>query len=154
MGPLRNYLPNFSNGIYYKQQRYLWAYVKELGDRKQNHPLFYTWTGRHMRYVLKNICVVSSVLHPSWTSTRPCVSYFICLFFLIIFQFLYFLFLVYFLFPLYFLFCFFSLVYFLISFSFLLFHPSIYLFVFCSFISIPVSQNSCLSHTCFLFHGP
>jgi hypothetical protein len=38
MGSLRNYLPNFSNGVYYKQQRYLWACGKELGDRKQNHP--------------------------------------------------------------------------------------------------------------------
>jgi hypothetical protein len=38
MGPLRNYLPNFSNSVYYKQQRYLWACGKELSDRKQNHP--------------------------------------------------------------------------------------------------------------------
>jgi hypothetical protein len=38
MGPLRNWLPDFSNGSYYKQQRYLWACGKELGDRKPNNP--------------------------------------------------------------------------------------------------------------------
>jgi hypothetical protein len=38
MGPQRNYLLNFSNGVYYKQQRHMWACGKELGDRKQNHP--------------------------------------------------------------------------------------------------------------------
>jgi hypothetical protein len=38
MGPLRNYLPNFSNRVYYKQQKHLWACGKELGDRKQNIP--------------------------------------------------------------------------------------------------------------------
>jgi hypothetical protein len=36
MGPLRNYLPNFSNRVYYKQQKHLWACAKELGDRKLN----------------------------------------------------------------------------------------------------------------------
>jgi hypothetical protein len=38
MGPLRNYLPNFSNSVYYKQQRHLWACAKQLGDRKLNRP--------------------------------------------------------------------------------------------------------------------
>jgi hypothetical protein len=43
MGPLRNYLPNFSNSVYYKQQKYLWTCAKKLGDRKQNIPKQRHW---------------------------------------------------------------------------------------------------------------
>jgi hypothetical protein len=39
MGPLRNWLSNFSNDSYYKQQRHLWACGKEFGDHKPNIPL-------------------------------------------------------------------------------------------------------------------
>jgi hypothetical protein len=40
MDPLRNWLPNISNACYYKQERYLWACGKVLGDRKPNIPFF------------------------------------------------------------------------------------------------------------------
>jgi hypothetical protein len=36
LGPLKNWLSTFSNIFYYKQQKYLWACGKELGNHKQN----------------------------------------------------------------------------------------------------------------------
>jgi hypothetical protein len=42
-GPVSNYHVNFSNHLYYKQQRHMWACGKELGDRKQNHPYQWQW---------------------------------------------------------------------------------------------------------------